>query len=414
MKPAELKIKVGMDAVEEVFTLILANQHNLERSVYNDFVLLSQNYFSLQKENQRHTITTDNFNVRNNQIIVALLGYIDALPPNLDLSIPRTGPGQQAVELKLGRLGKEYSYELAENLKKQVAQFTGISPNQVVIIAVREGSLIIRAILPNKAAFYLLYAFQKNPQAQFFKSMKAESVRVDYTSPLGYLAHLWYKVHVAVHHKPALYILAAIVALGLIAYGLFQKYNEPAPGQMGRLMAVQQKLVENNNQVMKIAAEHETLVKESLELNRQAKEELDALQAIIDSLGEQAPVSYSRLLSAVQAMDQNSRKFNEKIDTLNTTVERYFTIKEELIALTPKTQENLSRIEQLRSGDMQLQEKLKLLKTSISQLKANTVVLLSAIQAMAKSRPDKESKALIYACNATMEHTNAIGELRVI
>lgn len=414
MKPEALKIKVGTDEVEEVFKLILANQHNIERSLYNEFVLLSQNYFSLQKEKKRNTITTENSAVRNNQIIEALLGYIEELPPNLELKIATPQSGQQLMVLELDRALKEFSYEFIENLKKQIAQFAGISPNQIVIIGIREGSLIIRAILPNKAAFYLLRAFRKNPAHQFFKSLKAQSVRVVYTSPLGYLAHLWYKARAAVNYRPALYILAAVAALALIGYGLFHKPGDPASTQRRRLLEIQKSLIENNSQVMKASSEYEALVQEARDLYNRAQAELDVMQSRIDSLGEQTPLSFSKLLPVVQEMDQNALAINEKIDTLNAVVEQYFNVTEEMISLAPKSPNYLGQIEEIRAGQRQIRNKLNQLNTSTAQLKGNTIFLIETIRALAKKRQNEEGEALKYACNTTIEHLNAIGELRVI
>ncbi len=415
MGPLELKKMLKDEKkVLNVLGLILANEYiDKNPDLCNKCILMYNNYSNLQTE-RNIIIDEKEYQLRKNQILNALLHYIDALPPELEFKKPRAEAGQQLVTLELDRALKEFSHEFKENLRKQVAQFTGISPEQVVIVGIREGSLIIRAILPNKAAFYLLHAFRKNPAHQFFKSLKAQSVRVVYASPLGYLAHLWYLIRHQARYRNAGFIIAALLLLATVSYGVWDMIDGQKEAAMNGLELVRTKAIESGKRVIQENNELLELVSAAQDISNAANLGLSTIQAAPDSTGPRAGESYLELLPFIRDFDQKAQAINEKIKSLNAAVETFEKDVEILILAAAHSSKNAQTIETIRAAQEEARRNLLEMNQKIQLLKGGSTLMRIIIQAVENQNQDPKLEELKYACNTAMEHLNAMETVRVI
>jgi hypothetical protein len=420
MNPKEkqaLKLQIAKGETKKAIELLLSKSEIInDPELLNPLVPLANTFYALQAEDEKGLLDHKEKTLRSNRIIDKLVLYIDKIPEGAAREVaPSPIPQSKTVEIKIDKPFESLTYELKESLARQLRDFLNLEENQLIIILIKNGSLIYRIKLPAGAARLLIkrFRFQQMKYGSYFRDKKIVSIKpvgFSIIDPIYTLAARLEQTFLGKYYK---WIIGSIILLGLVYIFL-----GPQQDQRVNLSTLRLEFLETVDEVQKESNDIRIHLEEAIAINKSMGEELSIVQQKMTSGLTLSKSDFTGVRNRLNAINDKQEHIEKEIADLDLTVKEFLEKTNSIIGEVPRnemTQELISDISQKEARIKRSMEGMnsssKLLGTGIRGMYnlLETIEDISAIY-QAPSQQQEQEKKLTEPIAGLKDASNQYGK----
>lgn len=406
MKALELKMLVSENKLKKVIKLILSNDE-ISRNpdnvdLFNEIIVISRHYSAL--EEKQNELNVEQYNTNINQITKSLLNFIGSLPEWLIFESLPTSKNHQLLSIKIAESSENFDANDINRLIKQLSNVIGNKPKEFTITAIKNGSIILNVLLPNKSAFKFIEHYNKNRQSKFYRDLKIESVGLIYFSIISYFVYFTYKIkrYFSKNRKFYLFIILGIITALIVYYPISREYYKTD------LISNAAKEFEN---VMDKITELENIVTKSSSISEKLNKNLEFEAKNIDG----GSIEYSEILLALSELDKNAKLISGIQIKLEASIFELEKSINPILDIARKNPQNQDKINSIESGYEAIKIKLRTMNDKIQFFKTGTSLMITLVNILkdVNSINQSEKDKIIYAANSASKSINMIKSIDI-